>query len=574
MFSLQMLEGSCSQGLPTLLLNKDSQSKAPAYHISYPVTLTNLLYETVKVVDNLGKVRLLQTEESADLSLSMAGGYLCQICISKNGIDSLLHTLLCPGYGHSHEPSTSALCARTCSNDKEEYMVPQPGENAQITFKNYSEKSISCILRSSLSNYQTLRLLLSPELTMQNGISKPVVFGVRECLSRYRLSIDIVSSTKYHMQISSKEYCVMPNKSIGIPTSETISFVSIFISGTPGEGVVATTSKIQLNMSMEGICEAVTPDGKRSFKLIVDVQRENGQTCVRLRPYIFLTNTTDYCLMDQIGNETYMPGFTGPLVTLVDAYSRTFLLTQCKIRRDGTLITVDNHTISSEQQYVRREEGSDLCYSVTRKTDRVHFIFTAETENITVHNCLTHDVTAVFLNDQGEMLRSMYILNGSQHEVVIQKVDKTLRVQVDDLEYDVHISDIKIGSVICFERFYLYRPRISRIEIKDRNTKAYISLFDLSISISGITVSYIENSRSSLLHGFCIDFQDISLCLQRGLIPGFTVCAITVEKHSVSLLQADRKTALSGTVPGLNIYFEVLINLCHCASGIHKNGLS
>lgn len=174
---MQVIDGASSplaEEGPILLINKDLESEALLYHICYPVKLTNLLSEDVKIV-NRGSTHLLKYGDAADLSLEMQGGKLAEICLSVDGHDTLSLTLLCPGYG----PPQESKYVIDQANKKKVYMVPEPDHSDIITFINpISGKSMNCILRPTLSRYGTLSIHMSPELTLTNCTAKTLIFLV------------------------------------------------------------------------------------------------------------------------------------------------------------------------------------------------------------------------------------------------------------------------------------------------------------------------------------------------------------------------------------------------------------
>lgn len=173
-FSLQRVtcyEIHCGSG-KTLLINRDFESEAPVYHICYPVTLTSFLSETVRV-SNMTNTFTLTCNQSADLSLHVAGGPLAHICLSLDGKETESQILFCPGYGMSEESPASLTVSETVS------MVPEPGSSNILKFSYpASERQTDVVLLSDLTSYRALKVFLSPELTLKNATTKPAIFSV------------------------------------------------------------------------------------------------------------------------------------------------------------------------------------------------------------------------------------------------------------------------------------------------------------------------------------------------------------------------------------------------------------
>lgn len=163
----------CGSG-KILLINRDFESEAPVYHICYPVTLTSFLSETVRV-SNLSNTFTLTRNQSADLSLHVAGGPLAHICLSLDGKETESQILFCPGYGMPEESTPAApAVSETVS------MVPEPSSSNILKFSYpKSEKQTEVVLLSELTSYRTLKVFLSPELTFKNATTKPAIFSVR-----------------------------------------------------------------------------------------------------------------------------------------------------------------------------------------------------------------------------------------------------------------------------------------------------------------------------------------------------------------------------------------------------------
>jgi hypothetical protein len=167
----------------TLLVNRDLGSKDPVYHICFPVTLTNLLSEKVKI-DNYESIDILRRGQTVDLSLSMEGGLLAQVCLSIEDKDSSMTALLCPGYRVSE-----ASAPDTKKEPEMGLMVPGPDQSDILIFDEpTSGVSVKAILSSTLSRYNTLNLSLSPELIFSNQTNKTAIF---------RVSIQISKISKY-----------------------------------------------------------------------------------------------------------------------------------------------------------------------------------------------------------------------------------------------------------------------------------------------------------------------------------------------------------------------------------------
>lgn len=135
--------------------------------------------EDVKV-NSFESINTIARYESVDLSLSMKGGLLAHICLIMEGKDSSITALLCPGYGISEESTLDI------QNEPEVIsMVPEPDQSDILLFDEpTSGVSIKAVLSSSLSDYNTLNIYLSPELTIHNQTNKPAIFRVRT--SRFR----------------------------------------------------------------------------------------------------------------------------------------------------------------------------------------------------------------------------------------------------------------------------------------------------------------------------------------------------------------------------------------------------
>lgn len=113
--------------------------------------------------------------ESADLSLHVAGGPLAHICLSLDGKETESQILFCPGYGMPEESTPAApVVSETVS------MVPEPGSSNILKFSYpTSERQTEVVLLSDLTSHRTLKVFLSPELTLKNATTKPAIFSVR-----------------------------------------------------------------------------------------------------------------------------------------------------------------------------------------------------------------------------------------------------------------------------------------------------------------------------------------------------------------------------------------------------------
>jgi len=151
--------------------------------------LTNLLSATIKI-QNVDSVTTLKPNEIVDLSLSMEGGLLGQISLILDDQDSLSKTLLCPGYGNSEE-DMSGIQRR----DEQVSVVPEPGQTEVLSFHDSSSGILlRAILRSTLSSYRTLRLQISPLVTLCNMLNIPAIFQVRSRLiSKYQINFSYIT---------------------------------------------------------------------------------------------------------------------------------------------------------------------------------------------------------------------------------------------------------------------------------------------------------------------------------------------------------------------------------------------
>lgn len=342
---------------------------------------------------------------------------------------------------------------------------------------------------------------------------------------------------------------------MGVEATSSLIHVSVVLREGSNDSIHATISNLDISMSMEGIFEALLPDKKRSFKLAVDIQHEAGRLELKISPYFFITNITDYYLSDELG-EIYIPGFTGALTTPVDA-SGAFILRQSKVRQDGTLLTVDNHIISSNRSS-RDDELSDLSYSVISNITRIHFIITNERQKVTFNNCLSKDVVLMFLTQTGEQLRTAYVIQGSGHEMSLRRTDQTLRITVDCDTCDVAFEDIRIGSILYLGDIIIHRPQASRIEIRGNNAKVDVSLAAMKIELSRVSIFYYHNTRSIDAHnGFCINIDGIVGNIRRGLIPAFVTCNLCIAKHEISIIHSKGKTSVCGLLSGFVAEAEV-----------------
>lgn len=360
------------------------------------------------------------------------------------------------------------------------------------------------------------------------------------------------------MQISGSDYLVSPDSSLGVETGGISIQISIVYVDKQGNSCTAQTSKIDISMEMEGPFDAMCSDKKRSFKIMVAISHEMGKSQVTVTPYIFMTNLTDYCLGDRIG-EIYKPDYSGPFMTLTDMESGNFTLRQSKVRHDGSLLNVDNHKFSLNEMSTHLDEGGDLSYSVVRKFDRIHFIIKSERQKITLYNSLEDDVQLIFLTRDLELLRSIYVICGSKHEVSLQKADEMLRVTIGQQSHDVPVSEIRVGSILQIGDALIYRPGKDSVEIRKREDKVDVSLSSLRLFISGIRVSIYQNPRCKGDQvGLCMDFDDLDGTLRYGLIPGFFMGTLKVAEHRVSLPCNSGNPAITfGSISRFNVEMEV-----------------
>lgn len=360
------------------------------------------------------------------------------------------------------------------------------------------------------------------------------------------------------MQISGSDYHISPDSSLGVQAGGISMQISILFVDEQGNSCTAQTSKIDISMEMEGPFDAMSSDKKRSFKIMVAINHEMGQSQVTVTPYIFMTNLTDYCLCDRIA-QIYQPGYSGPFMTLADMDSGNFTLRQSKVRHDGSLLNVDSHTFSLNEISTQLHEGGDLSYSVVRKFDRIHFIIKNERQKITLYNSLQEDVKLIFLTRDFELLRSMYVMCGSKHEVSLQKADEMLRVSIGQQSHEVPVSEIRVGSILQIGDSLIYRPGKDSVEIRKREQKVDVSLCSLRLFISGIRLSIHQNPRCKGDQiGLCMDFDDLDGTLRYGLITGFFMGTLKVAEHRVSLPCNSGNPAITfGSISRFNVEIEV-----------------
>jgi len=307
---------------------------------------------------------------------------------------------------------------------------------------------------------------------------------------------------------------------------------------------------------MESILDAFTADKARSFKFLVDIDRGVAQSEITIGNYIFITNNTEHYLGDEL-HKIYGPGSTGPLLSPINPISGDFILTKSKVRQDGTLLTVENHTFSLKNSIPQGQSG-DLSYSVITKSDRVHFIIADEKQNIKLKNFVAEDVTVTFLTEEGEMLRSIYVTRGSQHAVSLQRADRILRLTIRGKSYDMPIQEINVGIILALGDGLIYRPRTDVIEIRERNRKVDVSLSGLKLYISKVRLFIYHDARCQREQdGMCVDLNGIGVNLRRGLIPEFSKGSLSIAECRFSLISSIHGYRHGGSFAGISVQIEV-----------------
>lgn len=348
-----------------------------------------------------------------------------------------------------------------------------------------------------------------------------------------------------------------PHQSLGTNATEVPVEFSLLLVGGVGENVVVATSKIDTSMPMEGIFDAFTTDKTRSYKIAVDVSHVMGQIKVIIRPFIFITNSTEYYFRAELDDEIYEPGFTGPLVCASDIRSGDFILKRSKLRPDGTFLNIDNHIISLKRSGALVQDG-DLHFSIITKSDRVHMIVTVEKQDIILHNLLDEDILIAFVTAQGEMLRSMYIIQGSQHKICLQKADHILRLTVGKYVEDILVHEIHVGAILALGDKFLYRPREGSIEVRSTDRKVDVSLCKLRVFVSRAQVIFYHNPRVHAdQNSLRVDLSAIEGILRRGLIPEFSTVRLRVAEHCVWSSCSDEEDRLCASLSRLHFCIEV-----------------
>lgn len=349
---------------------------------------------------------------------------------------------------------------------------------------------------------------------------------------------------------------MLPYCSQGINAIVDLLQILVILADGVEENSAVETSKIDTEMPMEGIFDAFTRDNKRSLKIAIDVNHAMGQKKITIQPYFFISNNTEYYFNGEL-TDTYGPGFTGPLVCPTDISSGDFILTRSKLRVDGTFLNVDNHIISLER-FGPREQDGDLSYFIIAKSDRVHLVITTEEQNITIFNCLDEDILVSFLTEQGEMLRSMYIIQGSQHKVSLQRSDQTLRLTIGKQINDIPIQDIVIGAMLAIGDAFIYMPRAGSIEIRSCDRKVDLSFSQMRVFLSGIQIFFYYNPRlRAEQDALRVDLRGIEGIVRRGLIPEFSTGSLSISEQRMSLSCLEEGERLCGSFSRLQICIEV-----------------
>ena len=119
------------------------------------MTLTNLLNKAIKVQDTHQIVHNIAPMKSMDLFLPATGGKLCDLSVEESaGVQSELTTLYCPGY--ASEKSNFAIDPADIN-----VFVPAPGTTSALLDR--------YVLRSEMTEYNTVDLRLLPPMTLQNS---------------------------------------------------------------------------------------------------------------------------------------------------------------------------------------------------------------------------------------------------------------------------------------------------------------------------------------------------------------------------------------------------------------------